>query len=239
VHSLIKSQKCYYEAVKHVLHLAKKYDSRVHIAHVSSKLEIDEIKKFKNEKITCEVTPHHLFLNESAYDKWGNFVKIDPPLRNREDQDALWQAIDEGAIDIIASDHAPHLKEEKSMSYKQAPVGVPGVETMLPLMLEAVNDNRIDIVKVARLMSENPARIFGIKNKGKIAEGFDADLVIVDMDERRKVRNDKLFTKCGWSAFNGWELSGWPKITIVNGKKVFENGKIIAGDFRGHEVEFD
>lgn len=238
VHSLIKSKKCYYEAVKHALHLAKKYDSRIHIVHVSSKEEVDEIKKFKNEKITCEVTPHHLFLNESAYDKLGNFVKIDPPLRNREDQDALWEAIDKGIIDIIASDHAPHLKEEKEKSYKEAPVGVPGVETMLVIMLEAVHDNRIDIVKVSKLLSANPARIFGIKNKGLIKEGFDADLVVVDMNERKAVMNEKLFTKCGWSPFNGWELTGWPKITIVNGKKVFENGEIVAGEFRGSEVKF-
>lgn len=238
VHSLIKSPKCYYEAVKYVLHLAKKYDSHVHIVHVSTHDEVEEIKKFKNDKVTCEVTPHHLFLTEKAYDDLGNFAKIDPPLRTQEHLDALWQGIDSNVIDIIATDHAPHLASEKEKSYSEAPAGVPGVETSLALMLDMVNRGRINITKVIKLMCENPARIFGIKNKGKIVEGFDADFTIVDMGEKRRIENQKLFTKCGWSPFNGMELIGWPKITIVNGKKVFENGKIVAGDFRGTEVEF-
>jgi len=217
------------EAVKQVLHLAKKYDAEVHIAHISSRGEIEEIKKFKNEKITCETAPHYLFLDE-------NSMKTNPPIRSRDDQNALWQAIDDGVIEIIATDHAPHTKDEKSTL--SAPPGVPGVETSLPLMLDAVNKMRIDLIDVVKLMSENPARIFGIENKGKIAEGFDADLVIVDMNARRRVENQKLFTKCGWSPFNNWELTGWPKMTIVNGVKVFEDGKIIAGDFRGKEVRF-
>ncbi|HBB02557.1 MAG: dihydroorotase, dihydroorotase [Candidatus Peregrinibacteria bacterium GW2011_GWF2_38_29] len=233
-----ESEKGSYEAVKQVLHIAKKYDARVHIAHVSTDSEIEEIRKFKSEKVTCETAPHYLFLNKNAFQDLGNFAKVNPPLQTHEDQEALFKAIDDGVIEMIATDHAPHLKEEKEKSFEEAPVGVPGVETLLPLMLDIVNKGRIDIVKLVKLMCENPARIFDIKNKGKIAEGFDADLVIVDMDEKRIVRNENLFTKCGWSPFNEWELQGVPKITIVNGIKVFENGKIIAGDFRGGEVKF-
>ena len=226
-----ESEKGPYEAVKQVLHLTKKYNARVHIAHVSSREEIEEIKKFKTGKVTCETAPYYLFLTE-------NFAKVNPRISGLGDQNALWRAIDEGVIDIIATDHAPHLKGEKGKSFAKAPAGVPGVETALPLMLNAVNEGRIDLMKVVKLMCENPARIFSIKNKGKIAEGFDADLVVVDMGMCRRVENQKLFTKCGWSPFDGWELKGWSKMTIVNGVKVFEDGKIIAGDFRGKEVRF-
>lgn len=221
VHSLIRSDKCAYEAVKHVLHLAKKYNHKVHIAHVSSLLEIGEIRKFKTDKVTCEVAPHHLFLNLHEYAAQGNFVKTNPPLRTSGDQDALWSAIDDGTIDIIATDHAPHLFKEKDVSYLKAPSGVPGVETMLPLLLNEVNRGRLTLNKVSELTSLRPAEIFGLSGKGKIEKGYDADLVICDMLVEKIVKNDHLKTKCKWSPFNGWKLLGWPVITVCSGK-VFE-----------------
>lgn len=221
VHSLIRSDKCAYEAVKHILHLAKKHDHRVHIAHVSSLLEIEEIRKFKTDKVTCEVTPHHLFLNVNDYAKLGNFVKMNPPLRARKDQDALWQGIDDGVIDIIATDHAPHTFAEKDVPYSKAPSGVPGVETMLPLLLNEVNRGRLTINKVSELTAKRPAEIFGFSRKGMIKKGYDADLVVCDMQAEKVIENDHLKTKCKWSPFNGWKLLGWPVMTVCGGK-VFE-----------------
>lgn len=218
VHSLIRSEKCASEAVKKVLHLAKKYNHKVHIAHVSTALELEVIKKFKDQNVTCEVTPHHLFLNIGEYEKQGNFVKTNPPLRMQSDQDALWQAIDEGIIDIVATDHAPHTFAEKDVTYSVAPSGVPGVETMLPLLLNEVNRGRLTINKVAKLLAGRPAEIFGFSGKGVIACGTSADLVVCDMELTKVIENDHLKTKCRWSPFNGWKLKGWPIITICGGK---------------------
>lgn len=221
VHSLIRSEACAVAAVKKVLHLAKKYDRRVHIAHVSTAAELEIIRKFKNENVTCEVTPHHLFLNIHEYDKQGNFVKVNPSLRSHEDQEALWQGIDDGTVDICASDHAPHTFAEKDVEYPKAPAGVPGVETMLPLLLHEVNKERLTINKVAKIVSRRPAEIFALTGKGMIAEGMDADLVVCDMDLERVIENSKLKTKCRWSPFAGWKLRGWPVLTVCSGK-VFE-----------------
>lgn len=218
VHSQIRSDIAAAEAVKKVLHLAKKYDHKVHIAHISSKAELDIVRKFKNSNVTCEVTPHHLFLNVHAYDEMGNFVKTNPPLRTHDDQEALWEAIDEGLIDIVATDHAPHTYEEKDTIYSKAPSGVPGVETLVPLMLDQVSKGRLSFNKVVKLLCERPADIFGIKGKGRIVVGYDADLVICDMNLEKEVMNDHLKTKCKWSPFNGWRLRGWPVKVVREGK---------------------
>ncbi|MBU1992843.1 MAG: dihydroorotase family protein [Patescibacteria group bacterium] len=218
MHSEIRSDKCARESVKKILHLAKKHDKKVHIAHVSSMAELEEIRKFKTDKVTCEVTPHHLFLNVHEYENQGNFVKTNPPLRTREDQEALWDAIDKGFVDIIATDHAPHTFEEKDVTYSKAPSGVPGVENMLPLLLNEVNKGRLTIGKVAELVSRRPAEIFGMKNKGKIEVGYDADLIVCDMDLEKTILNDHQKTKCKWTPFNGWKVKGWPVVTVCGGK---------------------
>jgi dihydroorotase len=217
VHSLIRSEEAAYEAVKKVLHLAKKCDHKVHIAHISTALEVELMRKFDNSKFTCEVAPHYLFLNIHEYEKQGNFVKMNPPLRTKKDQDALWQAIDDGVIDLVATDHAPHLFEEKDAPYANAPSGVPGVETMLPLLLNEVNHGRLTIQKVCELVCENPARIFGLSGKGRIEIGADADLVVCDMELEREVENSSLKTKCRWSPFSGLKLQGWPVQVFVKG----------------------
>ncbi|MCK5015944.1 MAG: amidohydrolase family protein, partial [Candidatus Peribacteraceae bacterium] len=147
-----------------------------------------------------------------------------PSLKTDNDRKALWDAFNKCTISTIGTDHAPHTEEEKES--KNPPYGVPGVETRVPLFMDAVNKNRTTLKRVIETMCENPAKIFKIKNKGFIKEGKDADLTIVDMKLRKNVRNDGLFTKCGWSPFDGYELKGWPITTIVNGKVVFENGEV-------------
>ena len=157
-----------------------------------------------------------------------------PRLKTEADQTALWDGIKNGLVDVIATDHAPHLKEEKEQA--NYPFGVPGVETMLPLLLDAFNRNLIDLKTIIKLCCENPAKLFKIKNKGLLKEGYDADLVIVDLDKRQAVRSEDLLTKCKWSPFEGKILKGWPVTTIVNGNVVYDNGQI--NDIKAKEVRY-
>ncbi len=236
-HSVVRPPECAREAVKHVLHLAKKYDARVHIAHASTAEEINVIRKFKTDKVTCEVTPHHLVFDDTSYEKLGLKLKVNPPVRTRADVDALWAAIEDGTVDIVASDHAPHLLSEKDAEYEVCPAGVPGVETILPVMLDAVNKGLLNLDRVAQLLSSGPARIYGIKGKGRIEVGYDADLVILDMDLEREIKNAQMLTKCAWTPWDGMTLKGWPVITIIGGEVMYEGGKFISSR-RAGELEF-
>ena len=157
-----------------------------------------------------------------------------PRLKTEQDQKALWLGIKNGFVDIIASDHAPHLKEEKEQA--NYPFGVPGVETTLPLLLDAFNSNRITLQTIQKLCCENPAKIFKVSNKGMLKEGYDADLVVVDLDRRQAVRNEDLLTKCKWSPYEGKILKGWAVTTIVNGNVVYHNGEI--NDIKANEVKY-
>ena len=162
---------------------------------------------------------------------------MNPSLKSNQDTEALWNGINSGAVNCIATDHANHTLSEKANEYSQAPSGVPGLETMLPLMLDAVNKKKLSLRQLVKLTSENPAEIFKVKNKGKIQESYDADLVIVDMNKEKKVKNENLFTKCKWSPFSGWKLKGWPFMTIVNGNIVFDNETV--NETKGREAEFE
>lgn len=239
VHSKIRSREAALSAVKKVCELAVKSKVPVHIAHVSTEDELEVINKYKNDGviITCEVAPHHLILSDDDYEFLGNFIKVNPPVRERSDIFALWKALKFGEIDIIATDHAPHTLVEKEQDYREAPSGVPELDTWLAIMLNTVNSEGMDLPEVVRLCCEGPARIFGIKNKGKIEEGYDADLVVVDMDLEKKVENGKLFTKCGWSPYDGSVFKGWGVMTLVNGEIVFKDGKIV-GKVVGQEAKF-
>lgn len=237
VHSVIRSPECAYEAVKEATHLAKKYGTRVHFCHVSTEKELQTIAKFKNEKVTVEVTPHHLFLTDKDYETYGNVIKVNPPVRSALDQAALWEGIKTGLVDIIATDHAPHLMEEKMLPYDQAPSGIPGVQTMLPLLLTAVNQGHLSIEKVVELTSVNPAKIFRIKGKGSVEEGFDADFAIVDLKKYERLCHQYLWTKPDWSPFHGWWLTGWPVMTFVNGELMYE-WRETFGKKIGKEVQF-
>lgn len=238
VHSLVRAPRCAEIAVKNLLHLAKKYGARVHIAHCSTMAELEVIKKFKDEKVSVEVTPHHLFLTDKDYEMYGNLIKVNPPIRGLTDQVALWQGIKEGLIDMVATDHAPHLYEEKMRPYAEAPSGLPGVQTMMPLMLNAVNEGKLSISKVVELTSYNPARRFGIKDRGAIENGYYADLMVVDMDLARNVEREFLFSKCGWSPFADWKLKGWPVMTLVNGEIMYE-WRNKFGERAGMRVEYN
>jgi dihydroorotase len=239
VHALIRSPEVAAAAVRSALALAEhsKGLRRLHVTHASTAGEMKLIAAAKKKlPVSCDVTPHHLFLTSVELTKQGNYARMNPALRGVTDVQAVWQGVIDGTVDCIATDHAPHTREEKEVDYWKAPSGVPGLETMLPLLLDVVNKGKLTLEKVSSLTSANPARLFGISGKGKIALGYDADIVIVDMNLRKEVKNEEMFTKCGWSPFNKWELQGWPVMTIVGGDIVFD-GKI--HDVKGREVEFN
>ena len=216
--------------------IKNKIKNKLHVAHVSSERELQYAKSNKlSKQITAEVTPNHLFMNQNDLQHLGAFAEMKPRLKTENDQKALWNGIKSGLVDIIATDHAPHLVEEKEQA--NYPFGVPGLETMLPLLLDAFNKNMIDLKTIIKLCCENPAKIFKIKNKGFLKEGYDADMVVVDLDKRQAVRNEDLLTKCKWSPFDGKILKGWPVMTIVNGNVVYDNGEIF--DVKAKEISFD
>ena len=216
--------------------IKNKIKNKLHFAHISSEKELQYAKsnKIKNQ-ISVEVTPHHLFMNEKDLQHLGSFAEMKPRLKTEHDQKALWLGIKNEAVDVISSDHAPHLREEKEQA--NYPFGVPGIETMLPLLLDAFNSNKISLATIMKLCCENPAKIFKIRNKGFLKEGCDADLAIVDLTKRQAVRNEDLLTKCKWSPFEGKILKGWPVTTIVNGNVVYDKGEIF--DVKAKELEYE
>jgi len=237
VHSKIRSVESAESAVKLVCGLAKKSKAKLHVAHVSCDAEVEVIAKHKKFGVTCEVAPHHLLLSDDDYSICKNFIKVNPPVRSRLDVFSMWKNLKFGVIDMIATDHAPHTIEEKEQSYEKAPSGVPELDTLLPIFLNTVNDEGMTIEELVGYLCEKPAQIFGIKNKGFLKEGYDADIVVVDMDIEKKVERANLFSKCGWSPYEGSNFKGWPVMTFVGGELVFEEGKIV-GEKVGREVEF-
>ena len=235
LHHRMRDNVCAAVSVAEAATMANYFNKRLHIAHLSTKEEVEFLRKNKTPTITCEVSPHHLFLTEQFFLREKNYGKMNPPLRYQHDQEALWQGIQEGLIDIIATDHAPHLRQEKDKPFFDAPCGVPGVQTMLPLLLHAVNQGRITLPRMIELCSTNPARIFGIRNKGKIDVGYDADLCVVDLQKEGTIRNEDQLSKCGWTPFQGMTIKGWPVMTIVNGYVVYGD-RIINDDCRGQET---
>lgn len=211
VHSEIRDRKAAYKAVEQAIFLAQKYNGRLAILHVSTKEELKLIKQAKQQEILvyCEVTPHHLLLSENDYKTWGTKVQMNPPLRTLEDRAALWEGIHDGTVDMIGSDHAPHTLAEKGKPYGSAPSGIPGVETTLPLLLNAHHEKRLTLEKIVELTSLNIANIFELKPND--------DLVLVDLALTKTVADAKLKTKCGWSPFSGRKLTGWPIYTILKG----------------------
>lgn len=236
-HSRIRDHRAAEICVRRLVDLAKRHKHHLHILHVST---AEEVRVLANAGpfVSAEACPHHLFLNTGDYERLGTLALMNPSLKTKEDNLALWQALREGVIEVVATDHAPHTLKEKDQPYPAAPSGMPGVQTLLPLMLDAVTRERCSLEDLARWMSEAPARIWQIKNKGQIREGFDADLVLVDLAKEGTVRNEDQESKCGWSAFDGTKLRGWPVRTWVNGVEVFRDGKVL-GDAVGQEILYD
>ncbi len=196
---------------------------RAHICHLSTFQCLDLVKEARNarKKVSCEVCPQHLLFNRNDYHKQGSFLKMNPPLRDSSDNEALWAGLRDGSIDIVASDHAPHLPEEKKQGIWEAPAGVPGVETMLPLMLIAVRSNLITLDRLVSATAAKPAEIFGLQSKGQIAPGKDADLVLVDTKAITRINADRLHSRADWTPYEGRQAI-FPKATLVRGTLVFD-----------------
>ncbi|MEG4171431.1 MULTISPECIES: dihydroorotase [unclassified Microcoleus] len=238
VHSQIQDNQAALLATQLALKLSNKYQRRLHILHLSTGDEAELLRQEKPSWVTAEVTPQHLLLNTSAYQTIGSLAQMNPPLRDPRDNEILWQALLDGVIDFIATDHAPHTLAEKAQEYPNTPSGMPGVETSLPLMLTQAVEGRCTVAQVANWMSAAVAKAYKIPNKGAIAPGFDADLVLVDLEKYRQVVGAEMASKCGWSSFEGWNLTGWPVVTVVGGKVVFEDGKLDT-NVRGEALTFD
>ncbi|MEA5550482.1 dihydroorotase [Anabaena cylindrica UHCC 0172] len=237
VHSQIQDNQAALLATQLALKLSKKYQRRLHILHMSTAEEAELLREDKPSWVTAEVTPQHLMLNTSAYETIGTLAQMNPPLRSPHDNEILWQALRDGIIDFIATDHAPHTLEEKAQPYPNTPSGMPGVETSLPLMLTAAMEGKCTVAQVANWMSKAVAVAYGIPNKGEITPGYDADLVLVDLNNYREVKREEVLSKCGWSPFEGWNLTGWPVTTIVGGEIVYDQGQVNT-EIRGQALTF-
>lgn len=238
IHSQIQDNLAALLATQLALKLSKKYQRRLHILHMSTAEEAELLREDKPSWVTAEVTPQHLLLNTSAYATIGTLAQMNPPLRSPHDNQVLWQALRDGIIDFIATDHAPHTLEEKAQTYPNTPSGMPGVETSLPLMLTAAMDGKCTVAQVVQWMSKAVAVAYGIPNKGEITPGYDADLVLVDLKNYHEVKREEVVSKCGWSSFEGWNLTGWPVTTIVGGEIVYDHGQLNT-QVRGQALTFN
>jgi dihydroorotase len=238
IHSTIQDNQAALNATRLALQLSKKYQRRLHILHLSTAEEAELLRADKPDWVTAEVTPQHLLLNTNAYEKIGTLAQMNPPLRSPHDNEVLWQALQDGVLDFIATDHAPHTLAEKAQTYPNSPSGMPGVETSLALMLTQAAQGRCTVAQVSHWMSTAVAKAYRIPKKGAIAPGYDADLVLVDLNTYRPVVGAEMATKCGWSPFEGWNLTGWAVTTIVGGQIAFERGKLHT-DVRGQALRFD
>lgn len=236
-HSRIRDEAAAVIATKRTLELARRHKHRFHLLHVSTAAEA-ELLRYPQGLITAEVCPHHLYFNTDDYERLGSLIQVNPSIKTVADNEGLWQALKDGRIQVIATDHAPHTLEEKRQPYPQSPSGMPAVENSLAFMLECVNAGICSIESVVHWMCDAPARVWDLVNKGRIAEGYDADLVLIDLTKKQTIRNENQQTKCRWSAWDGITFQGWPVRTLVHGQTVFCDGKFDE-TIRGKEIQFD
>ncbi|WP_033923432.1 dihydroorotase [Sphingomonas sp. 37zxx] len=225
-------------ATRRILGLARAAGRRIHVLHISTPAELELLAKHK-DIATCEVTPQHLTLaGEEAYRDLGTHAQMNPPIRSAAHRDGLWHWMSQGVPDVIGSDHAPHTLEEKAKAYPASPAGMPGVQTLLPLLLDHVAAGRLTLQRLIDLTSAGPQRIFNIAGKGRIAIGYDADFSVVDLKRQWTIESAWLQSRCGWSPFEGRELTGKPIGTIVRGRAVMWNDELI-GTATGAPIRFD
>ncbi|WP_066798784.1 dihydroorotase [Sphingomonas soli] len=225
-------------ATRRILGLARAAKRRIHILHVTTPAELEVIGRNK-DIATCEVTPQHLTLaGENAYPRLGSYAQMNPPIRSGAHRDGLWDWLRQGVPDVIGSDHAPHTKEEKAKPYPDSPSGMPGVQTLLPLMLNHVAEGRLTLQRLIDLTSAGPQRVFGITGKGRIAVGYDADFTVVDLKKQWAIEESWLASRCGWSPFTGMTLTGKPVGTVVRGNRVMWEGALAAQAI-GEPIRFE
>ncbi len=225
------------QAVRRLLAFARGQGRRVHVAHASTADEMTLLAQAR-DIATVEVTPHHLTLTApDAYRRLGTRAVVNPPVRDAAHVAALWEAVRSGLVDTLGSDHAPHTIEEKAKGFPGAPSGMPGVQTLVPLMLDHVNAGRLSLQRFVDLASAGPARVFGIAGKGRIAQGYDADFTIVDLAASRTIADHWIASRCGWTPYAGMTVKGWPVATVIRGRVVARDGAL-AGDPAGEALSF-
>ena len=224
-------------ATERLIRLARTHRRPVHVLHVTTADEINLLRKSR-DVATVECTPQHLTLvAPDCYDQLGTYAQMNPPIRDEKHRQGLWRGILDGTVDVIGSDHAPHTRAEKDMGYPNSPSGMPGVQTLLPIMLDHVNAGRLSLKRLVELTSTGPARIYGAALKGEIKVGYDADLTLVDLGLKHTISKNWLASKCGWSPFLDKTVKGWPVATILRGKTIMRDDEII-GDPIGKAVTF-
>jgi dihydroorotase len=236
-HPLWRDEETARLSTERVLGLARRARRKLHVLHVTTAEELPLLAAAR-DFATVETTPQHLTLvAPDCYERLGTYVQMNPPIRDAHHRDALWQALREGLIDVIGSDHAPHTRQEKERVYPDSPSGMPGVQTLVTILLDHVNAGRLSLERFVDLTSAGAARIFGIAGKGRIAVGYDGDFTLVDLTRRRRIENREMASRCGWTPFDGMETQGWPVTTIIRGRPVVRDGALIA-PARGEPVRF-
>ncbi|MCA9072999.1 MAG: dihydroorotase [Planctomycetaceae bacterium] len=236
-HSKIRDHAAAVIATRRAMELAVKHNHRFHVLHVSTAEETELLKTHHN-LITAEACPHHLFFNVDDYARLGSRVQMNPSIKTQADNEALWKALRDNVIQVVATDHAPHTLEEKDQPYPKSPSGLPAVENSLALMLDAAHRGLCTLEQVVSWMCDAPARVWDIVNKGRIVEGYDADLVLVDLNRKATIHDAEQVTKCGWSPWDGVTLTGWPIKTWVGGHLVYNEGQLDKSH-RGQEAQYD
>jgi dihydroorotase len=236
-HAVWRDAQAALTCTQRLIALAREAGKRVHVLHVTTKEEIAFLAAHK-DVATAEATPAHLTLAApDCYERLGTRAQLNPPIRDAAHRAGLWHGIAQGVIDSIGSDHSPHTREEKARPYPQTHSGMPGVQTLVPLMLDHVNAGRLSLLRLVDLTSAGPARLFGIAGKGRIAVGYDADVTVVDLKRRQTISDRWIASRCGWTPYDGAVVTGWPVGTFVRGNKVVWDGALVAAG-KGERVRF-
>jgi dihydroorotase len=236
-HPEVRDAQSAIQSTERLVRLAKALGKRIHVLHVTTAQEIEYLAAHK-DVASVEVTPQHLTLTApEAYERLKAYAQMNPPIRSAEHRAGLWSGIANGVADVIGSDHAPHTIEEKARPYPASPSGMPGVQTLLPIMLTHVAEGRLSLERLVDLTSHGAHRIFGMADKGRLAVGYDADLTVVDLKARRTISHEMMATRSGWTPFDGFEAKGWPMATIIRGRVVMRDDEIVAPSL-GQPVRF-
>jgi dihydroorotase len=236
-HPVWRDEEAALMATKRLVGLAEKYRRRVHVLHISTAAEMDFLESHK-EWASVEVTPHHLTLAApECYEKLGTYAQMNPPVRDARHRERIWKAVADGVVDVLGSDHAPHTREEKDHAYPQSHSGMTGVQTLVPIMLDHVNAGRLSLQRFVDLTSHGPQRLFGIRGKGRLAVGWDADLTIVDLKRRETIKDNWIESRVGWTPYDDNDVTGWPVGTFVRGRRVMWQGELVKSGF-GEPVRF-
>ena len=226
-HDFVRDAETAISSTHRLVRLAREAGKRIHVLHVTTREEIEFLAQNK-DIATVELTPQHLTLvAPEAYERLKGFAQMNPPIRDQYHVDGLWRGITQGVADVLGSDHAPHTREEKEKPYPASPSGMPGVQTLLPVMLNHVANGRMTLERLVDLTSAGAQRVFGVANKGRMAEGYDGDVTLVDLKAKRVLRHEEMRSRCGWTPFDGMEVTGWPKATIIRGRVVMRDDEIV------------